>query len=65
MFIQKTSAWHLEIAKEQDQKSIDEILKQPYDLEVLVPNAYLMIIDFDLQANVNLSNWLTKTSLTE
>ena len=54
---------YLEVAKKraslqekQDQKSIDAILKQPYDLEVLVPNAYLMIFDFELQTNVNLSN---------
>ena len=42
--------------EKQDQKSIDAILKRPYDLEVLVPHVYLMIFDFDLQTNVNLSN---------
>ena len=40
----------------QDQKSIDAILKRPYDLEVLVPHVCLMIFDFDLQTNVNPSN---------
>ena len=44
------------IELEQDQKSIDAILKRPYDLEVLVPHVCLMIFDFDLQTNVNPSN---------
>ena len=41
---------------QQDQKSIDAILKRPYDLEVLVPHVCFMIFDFDHQTNINPSN---------